>query len=96
MRHWHVQDSAGVSCFVVTCDLQHPRDVGYPEVEGFIAVRMVREPGAFDTVIDGVIVADSEALRNSQPKPLPQTQEALEALINARFNALNLGDEGSG
>lgn len=88
MRHWHVQDSEGISCFVVTGDMQHPRDVGYPDSAGYTSVRMAREPGAFDTVIGGTIIVDSQTLRNSQPKPLPQTQEALEALINERLTLL--------
>jgi hypothetical protein len=89
MRHWHVKDSEGVSSFVITGDLEHPRDVGYPDDAGFIAVRMLSEPGPFDTAVAGVIMRDSAALRAAQPAPLPTTRGELEALINTRFNALN-------
>lgn len=89
MRHWHIKDSEGVSSFVITGDFEHPRDVGYPDEAGFIAVRMLGEPGAFDMVIAGVIVPDSAALRAAQATPLPTTRSDLEALINTRFNALS-------
>lgn len=75
---------------MITGDLEHPRHVGYPDDAGFISVRMALEPGAFDTVVGGMIVADSAALREEQPAPLPTTRGELEALINTRFNALNM------
>lgn len=89
MRHWHIKDAHNVSSFVITGDLEHPRDVGYPDDAGFIAVRMLGEPGPFDTAVAGVIVPDSAALRAAQPTSLPTTRGELEALINTRFNALN-------
>lgn len=88
MRHWHVKDSEGESSFVITGDLQHPRDVGYPDDAGFIAVRMLGEPGPFDTAVAGVIVPDSPVLRAAQPTPLPTNRNELETLINSRINAL--------
>lgn len=88
MRHWHVIDSHGNSSFVMTGDFEHPRDVGYPDDSGFSVVRMAQEPGAFSVVAEGVITLDSQALRDAQALPLPQTQAALETLINARINAL--------
>ena len=89
MRHWHVIDGEGVSSFVITEDLQHPRDVGYPDDGGFSIARMAAMPEPFTTVEAGVIVTDSAALRDAQPTPLPRTQAELETLINARITAFS-------
>jgi hypothetical protein len=87
MRHWHVKNCEGESCFVITADLGHPRDCGYPASEGLTAMRMARAPGAFCTVENGVIIRDSSDLRSAQQPALQTRFDVLEAMMKERFNA---------
>lgn len=85
MRHWLLTSPTGENSFVITGDMETPIDRGYDA--SWTYRRLATEPGAFDTVDESGVVAESLALRSAQPVPLPRTLAALDVLIADRIAA---------